>query len=168
MSYAPQQCRVFAIQITNAWRDFLQYLDLPSSTVYWETCRTAYKDVVLASSSVGTLGYLTLKPFVLIALGLLQYFCILLQFLSRHLFHHAYESAKKGLTQAKFATREFYKWQKTLSNTEIGIELLLIAALIGAYLLRRHIQKRKYVQRATSWYRRKKRTIKQVSSSILV
>jgi len=163
VSSTPQQCRIFASQVVEAWRDFLVYLDVPSTTLYWESCRTACHDVKVATTSLTTLGYLTLKPMVLILWLILQNIWTLLQFLSRHLFKHAYESAKKGWIQFKWVNREFWKWQSTLSNAQIGIELSIIAALIGCFLLRRHIEKRKYVQRVSSWYRRKKRAVKEVS-----
>lgn len=168
MSSTTEQCRLYAVQIADAWRDFVLYLDLPSTAVYWESCRTAYKDVTVAFQSVGTLGFLTLKPFVLILWLVLQYAWKLVQFLSRVLFAQLYESSKKGFVQLKWASVEFLKWQSTLSNAEIGLELLSVAGIVGCFVLRRHIQKRKYVQRVTSYYKRKKRHVKEVSSSYCV
>lgn len=166
MSSTPQQCRLLAGQLADAWHDFLVYLDLPSTSLYWKSCRTAYADVRVATMSVWNLGYLTLKPLVLILWLFLQYLWRLLQFLSKHLFHHAYESAKKGAVQLKWAIQEFWKWQSARSNAEIAVELAVIVALIGLYALRRYIEQRKYVQRLKSWYRRKKRIVKEVSTVV--
>ena len=163
VSSTPEQCRLLAARAADAWRDFLVYLDLSSTAVYWNSCRTAYNDVRVATSSVGALAYLTLKPIVLIIWLVLQYLWKLLQFLSKQLFYHAYESAKKGWTQLKWGTKEFVKWQGSLSKKAAAVEICIMAALIGCYMLRRYIAKRKYVQRVNSWSRRKKRLVKEVS-----
>jgi hypothetical protein len=163
VSSTPQSCRLYVSQIAQAWRDFLLYLDLPSASLYWNSCQTAFRDVKVAASSLFTLGYLTFKPILLILWLVFQNVWKLAQFLAKHLFHQAYISAKKGAIQAKWACREFQKWQSSLSNGQVMIEISILLTLIGLYLLRRYIEKQNYVRRLKTYYRRKKRVIKEVS-----
>jgi hypothetical protein len=165
VSSTQEQCRLIAARAMDAWHVFLVYLDLPSALVYKTSCTTAWHELGAAFSSMGYLGYLTFRPFVLILWLFLQYLWKVLQFLGKHLFHHAYVSAGKGWIQLKWGSREFYKWQSSLSRTAVLIEISIVAALIGCYMLRRFIQRKKYVERTTSWYRRKKRAVKEVSSN---
>jgi hypothetical protein len=167
VSSTQEQCRLIAARAMEAWHDFVVYLDLSPASVYTTSCTTAWHDVRAAFRSTGYLGYLTFRPLVLILWLLLRYLWKVLQFLGRHLFHHAYVSAGKGWIQLKWGSKEFYKWQSSLSRAAVLIEISVVAALIGCYLLRRYIQRKKYVQRTTSWYRRKKHAVNGVSINVV-
>lgn len=164
VSSTQEQWRLVAARAMDAWHDFAVYVDLPSASLYKTSCTTALRDLRAAFSSVGYLGYLTSRPLLLILWLLIQYLWEVLHFLGKHLFHHAYVSAGKGWIQLKWGSREFYKWQSALSRTAVLVEISVVAALIGCYMLRRYIQRKKYVQRTASWYRRKKRAVNEVST----
>jgi hypothetical protein len=164
VSSTQEQIRHIAAEAMDAWHDFVVYIDLPSASLYRTSCSTAWYDLRAAFSSLGYLGYLTFRPLVLIIWLLSQHLWRVLQFLAKHLFHHAYVSAGKGWVQLKWGTRSFMKWQFSLSRAAVLMEISIVAALIGCYMLRRYIQRKKYVERITSWYRRKKRAVKEVSS----
>lgn len=168
VSSTPETCRLYVSQIAQAWRDFMLFLDLPSSSLYWISCQTAYKDVKVAASSLFALGYLTCKPILLILWLVFQNVSRLAQFLAKHLFQQAYISAKKGAIQLQWALREFQKWQFSLSNGQVLMEISILLSLIGLYLLRKHIEKQNYVRRLKTYYRRKKRVIKEVSRVLFV
>jgi hypothetical protein len=164
VSSTQEQIRHIASKAIGAWHDFVVYVDLPSASLYRTSCSTAWYDLRAAFSSLGYLGYLTFRPLVLILWLLSQHLWRVFQFLAKHLFHHAYMSAGKGWVQLKCGTNAFMKWQSSLSRTAVLMEISIVAALIGCYMLRRYIQRKKYVQRTTAWYRRKKRAVKEVSS----
>jgi len=60
----------------------------------------------------------------------------------------------QAIQQACIQIAWFVQVQRTLSPTAIALELISVAVLVGAYLLRRYIRKHRYVERIRRWTRR--------------
>jgi hypothetical protein len=143
--------------------DFVEYLELPSRTEYWQALVEAGKNVWIAAQSVKALSVLTFRPLVLLFWLFSQRLFVVLKFLFRHLFQGLYVSSLKGLEQTKWLLQQFVKWQYSLTSNQIKIELGAITVLVILFLLRRHIQKKEYVQRLSRWYHAKQRRAMKVS-----
>ena len=79
---------------------------------------------------------------------------IVLAYLSKILWSMAMALGGTAIQQAYVQTVAFVQFQKTLSRFAITMECVAIAILIGIYLLRRYIQKHRYVERIKRWFRR--------------
>ena len=79
---------------------------------------------------------------------------IILAYLSKILWSMAMALGGTAIQQAYIQTVAFVQFQKTLNRAAITMECVAIAILIGIYLLRRYIQKHRYVERIKRWFRR--------------
>ena len=123
--------------------DVATYLQIPS----WDVYRAAFSQYLADAHaffwSSCHLAVLTFTP-----LG------IILFHLSRVLWSMLMALGGTAIQQAYVQTVAFVQYQKTLSRAAITMECVAIAILIGIYLLRRYIQKHRYVERIKRWMRR--------------
>jgi hypothetical protein len=140
---------------------FLTQLNFASREEYIMAVSTAYHDVRAASISSWNLAYIAFRP-IFILLGILGHcLIIVLRIVAKHSVVHGYIAAREGYIQFKIATIWFIQFQRDLSSTAKYAEITAAAILALLWLLRRHVRKRKYVERLTAWYRRKKRVVLQ-------
>ncbi|KAL7462258.1 hypothetical protein ACHAXS_002644 [Conticribra weissflogii] len=137
--------------------DFLTLLDLPSREQYISAAASALHDFKVASSSSWHLAYLTFRPLVIL-LGILSHnVAVILRVIAQHSVAHGWIAAKEGYFQLKTATIWFVNFQRELPTSAKYAELGAVGILIALWLLRRHVRKRRYVERTMAWYREKKR-----------
>ena len=144
--------------------DFLEYLQLPSRSEYWQALQHAGKDAWIAAQSLNQLSLLTFRPFLLLLWLLSQKLYLVAKFLFRHLFQGLYISFLKGIEQSKWLSKRLVAWQYSLTPNQLKIEVGIVVLGIVLVLLRRHIQQQGYVQRVTRWYRVKQRRVVKVST----
>ena len=144
-------------------RDQLQwlvtYMDIPDRTEYIAAVHAAYHNVVVASSSLLTLGYLTTRPWIRLVVWMGGHVWTLVSFLAKLLLSNFYYSSIKGFHQAKWIWRMYWSWQISLNRREYLIQGSLILTGAILYLLRKYIQQKKYYERTIGWYKAKKRNI---------
>ncbi|EJK56508.1 hypothetical protein THAOC_23592 [Thalassiosira oceanica] len=137
--------------------ELFETLQFPERQEYISAWRVAVKDVAAAARSSYSLGYLTFRP-ILILLGILgQYLAIILKFVAKHSVEKGWIAAKEGYSQIRTATIWFVNYQRSLSTSAKYAELGLLSALVMLWLLRRHVRKKRYVERVQRWYAHKKR-----------
>lgn len=135
------------------------YFEIPAFNEVTDSFQLAMRDCIVAFQSTSRLLQITFRP-VLIFLALIsRYLYIVLQIITRHTIRHAIVGLRELLHQLIFGTKEFIRFQKSLPPFWIGVELGFCALFVTAYLLRRLIKKRRYVERVTRWYRGKKRRV---------
>eukprot|EP00521_Asterionellopsis_glacialis_P008975 CAMPEP_0195286524 /NCGR_PEP_ID=MMETSP0707-20130614/3952_1 /TAXON_ID=33640 /ORGANISM="Asterionellopsis glacialis, Strain CCMP134" /LENGTH=683 /DNA_ID=CAMNT_0040346175 /DNA_START=124 /DNA_END=2175 /DNA_ORIENTATION=+ len=137
--------------------EFIDYLQLPSTSAYMDAFQEAFHDGIQAYRSFSTLGKMTWKPVGLLLLLFAKGLWMILKFLGKHLFRGAFVSLQKGWSQLLFATNEFWKWQLSLSRSALIMEFSFIVMCMACYALRRYIQQQKYVERCRRWYTIRKR-----------
>jgi len=142
---------------SQALKSLIEYLQIPARDEYTITLLTAYHDVLAACKSTYHLAFLTFRPFWIIGGVLLHHVLVLLKVLGQHTIHHGYVAAREGCIQLKIGVIWFVSFQKSLSRGAIAVECGVVAAFVGAYMLRRYIQKKRYVERVRRWYGTKKR-----------
>jgi len=145
----------------------IAYLELPDRAVYWAAAKDAYRDTVVASSSLMTLGYLTTRPLWLLLYWIGGRIWIIATFLAKHLLSGVYVSTIKGFHQAKWIWNKYLYWQMSLSRRALLMEGSLVLTAAMLYLLRKYIQKKKYYERSVSWYKTKKRGVVKSYQSLL-
>ena len=134
----------------------IDYLSIPTIGLVKEHFLVAYYDVLQASRSTYAFVDITSKPLVILVSLIARYVFILLKIIAEHTVYHAVLAIKEGWQQMLFASRWFVAYQKALSAAAIYMEIAFIFLLIGIYALRKYIKKKKYVERVTRWYQRKK------------
>ncbi|KAL9180357.1 hypothetical protein ACHAXT_008327 [Thalassiosira profunda] len=152
--------RLLASQIDLALdnaRALLDRLDLPSRDEYITAAADFLRDARAAGASSWTLAYLTFRPLIIL-LGILgHYLAILLRIIAQNSIAHGWVAAKRGYFQLRTGTIWFVQFQRDLPLSAKYAELGAIAVLATLWLLRRHVQKHRYVERTVAWYAAKKR-----------
>ena len=119
------------------------YLQIPP----WETYSAALSqfstDAWAWAQSSYHLAVLTLTPVLILGTVLVRVLCSIFMAICGRTLQHAY-------VQAVW----FVQFQRSLSPAAIGAEVAALAAVVGLYLLRRHIRKRRYIPRLRRWMRR--------------
>lgn len=156
-------CKDYAMEAREQLYWLIAYLELPDRAVYWAAAKDAYRDTVVASSSLMTLGYLTTRPLWLLLYWIGGRIWIIATFLAKHLLSGVYVSTIKGFHQAKWIWNKYLYWQMSLSRRALLMEGSLVLTAAMLYLLRKYIQKKKYYERSVSWYKTKKRGVVKVS-----
>jgi len=119
------------------------YLQIPSAEIYYAALSQYSTDAWAWAKSSYHLTVLTLTPVIIL--------CTLLFRVLGSVF-----MAIGGRTIQQFGRHAvwFVQVQRSLSAAEIAVELLVVATVVGVYLLRRYIRKRRYVERIRRWMRR--------------
>ena len=119
------------------------YLQIPP----WETYSAALSqfstDAWAWAQSSYHLTVLTLTPVLILGTVLVRVLYSVFMAVGGRTLQHAY-------VQAAW----FVQVQRSLSPAAIGVEVAAAAAVVGLYLLRRHIRRRRYVPRLRRWMRR--------------
>mmetsp|Transcript_40615 Transcript_40615/g.85277 ORF Transcript_40615/g.85277 Transcript_40615/m.85277 type:complete len:651 (+) Transcript_40615:41-1993(+) len=132
-------------------------LEVPSIDEFVAAASTAIRDLRAASVSSWHLTYISFRP-IFILLGILSsYLAIVLRVIAKHSVAHGWIAAREGYFQLRTATIWFIKFQRDLSTSAKYAELGAVAVAITLWLLRRHVKKYRYVERAAAWYKEKKR-----------
>eukprot|EP00979_Chaetoceros_neogracilis_P016647 scaffold8946_cov268-Chaetoceros_neogracile.AAC.13 len=134
----------------------IDYLSIPTFGLVKEHFLVAYADVLQASRSTYAFAEITSKPLAIIVSLIARYLWTLLKIVAEHTVYHAVLAMKETWQQMMFASRWFVAYQRSLTAAAIYMEMLFIFLLIGMYALRKYIKKKKYVERVTKWYHRKK------------
>jgi len=114
--------------------DVIQQLELPPWDDYKAQVVDTSQELYQATRSLLELIYVTLRP-VVILIG------IMTNYLARYTQH---------------MTIKFVEFQRSLDQSVLVLEAVSIAALIGMYLLRRFIQRRRYIPRLKNYLTGKK------------
>eukprot|EP00584_Thalassiosira_punctigera_P009469 CAMPEP_0172544838 /NCGR_PEP_ID=MMETSP1067-20121228/14895_1 /TAXON_ID=265564 ORGANISM="Thalassiosira punctigera, Strain Tpunct2005C2" /NCGR_SAMPLE_ID=MMETSP1067 /ASSEMBLY_ACC=CAM_ASM_000444 /LENGTH=616 /DNA_ID=CAMNT_0013331465 /DNA_START=38 /DNA_END=1888 /DNA_ORIENTATION=- len=138
-------------------RALLDQLDLASKDEYLAAASAAIRDLRAASVSLWNLAFISFRP-VVILLGILgRYLVVVLRVVAKHSVAHGWIAAREGYFQLQIATIWFVNFQRDLSSTAKCAELGALAIVVTLWLLRRHVRKNRYAERAAAWYREKKR-----------
>ena len=154
-------------ELMEDWQALVEYLELPSRSEYWSALSVATNDVIQSTKSVYHLGFLTARPFLLLFWLLSQQLYIVVRFLGKQLFAGFYVSCQKGWAQFQWAARVGWQWQCRRTQQELIVEASVVLTVAVLYLLRRHIQQQKYVERVRSHYKRQRRRALKVRTSYM-
>jgi hypothetical protein len=134
------------------WEIYVR-LDVPEWDVYRNAVIGCAADAYKAAHSAGHLLAITVRPILILAY-------IVGQFLFRNLLEHGGRSLREGAVQLRFASIWMYRFQRSLTWTEILGEVIVVTACVALYHFRRWLQRQTYWARAVRWYRgRKERAI---------
>lgn len=140
-------------------RTFLDQLNFASKEEYLRAASAAIRDLRAASISSWTLAYISFRP-IFILLGIIgHYLAIVLRIIAKHSVVHGWIAAKEGYFQFRMATIWFIKFQSDLPTSLKYAELGALAAISLLWLLRRHVKKKRYIERIEAWSSRKKRLL---------
>jgi len=131
-------------------------LDVPSWDIYHPVLEECVSDVWKASQSTAQLSYLTLRPFAMLFLMLMEGLWEIAKVLFRVLLSQGWVHIKKGMIQLKAAAIWFYHFQMSLSRMELLGEAALIVTVIGLYYTYKWLRRQTYWQRFMRWYSEKK------------
>jgi hypothetical protein len=137
--------------ITDVWLR----LQVPEWSVYKDALRHFAQDSYTASQSTHNLLFLTFRPVIILL-------TIVVKFLWKNLLEHGSKSLQKGLHQLKYAAIEFYKFQWSLTRTELLGELALLGVFVGLYYVHKWLKQQTYWSRFVAWFRQKKHITVQV------
>ncbi|KAG7337905.1 hypothetical protein IV203_022435 [Nitzschia inconspicua] len=135
-------------------------LDVPEYGLYKDAVQTCVRDSWEASQSTFTVIQLTFRP-ILILLW------IILKFLWRNLLEHGGKSLQKGARQLKVALVAFYKFQLSLTPTEVLGEVAILGFFVGLYYFQKWLRRQTYWSRTVRWYRDKKAKCVQVCTKFV-
>jgi len=133
------------------------YLQIPPYETYIDACKVAAKDICTTTKSSWHLLVLTLTPLVIILKLLTHFFLMAVGIITEHTIKHGFVAAREGCIQARTGLSWFVAWQRSLGNAAVAMELCIVAACVGLYMLRRYIQKYKYIERTQRWFERKRK-----------
>jgi hypothetical protein len=153
--FADRQVAWFAEQVAPPIADLWERLDVPEYRIYKDALRDFSRDSWEALKSTYRLLFLTLRPICILL-------WIILQFLWRNLLEHGGRSLQHGFQQLKYASVVFWKFQRSLSRTELLGEAGIVATLVAAYYFRKWLKRQTYWARTVRWYRGKKEQMVQV------
>jgi len=150
--------------ILNSIRTFIEVwyyrLDVPEFNIYQLAVKECTKDIIKSCDSTYKLGYLTLKPFFLLLLIMIQN---VFQFVSEH----GGRSLQKGAIQTKYAIIWLYHFQLSLNRTQLVGELGVLLFCIGLYYFRLWLKRQTYWSRLNRWYKvRKQRFFKSYTEAV--
>ena len=131
-------------------------LDVPSWDIYQPALQQCVSDVWKASQSTAELSYLTLRPFAILFMMLMEGLWEIAKVLFRVLLSQGWVHIKKGMIQLKAAAIWFYHFQMSLSRMELLGEVALIGTLVASYYAYKWLRRQTYWQRFTLWYSDKK------------
>ena len=134
--------------VVNVWEEWSTFLKIPSWDVWWnEHWMVALHHMYHATIAFWKAAVLTIEPLWILT----SYFGqIFLKWLARH-------SVDKVTKTARYLFRK----QCELSRVGLYIEAGVICSVIGLYLLRRYIRRKRYIPRTVAWYGRQKRKCSQ-------
>lgn len=138
-------------------------LEVPSWETYQPALQACASNIWKAGQSSAHLSYLTFRPLSIIFLMILEILSSAARVLFRVLLSQGWFHLKRGLLQLKVAAIWFYRFQISLSRTELLGEVALVGAAVGAYYFYDWIRRQTYWRRFTRWYSTKKRKTIQVS-----
>ena len=138
-------------------------LDVPSWDIYHPALQQCVSDIWKASQSTAELSYLTLRPFAILFMMLMEGLWEIAKVLFRVLLSQGWIHIKKGMIQLKAAAIWFYHFQTSLSRMELLGEVVLIGTLVGFYYAYKWLRRQTYWQRFTRWYSEKKQRAIEVS-----
>lgn len=138
-------------------REFIDRLDVPPGDEYVAAAAAAYRDLRSACASSWRLAYISFRPLVIL-LGILGHFLsVVLRVIARHSVAHGWIAAREGYHQLRTAAIWFVGFQRELPASAKYAELGALAVAAVLWLLRRHVRKHRYAERAADWYGGKKR-----------
>lgn len=137
----------------------IEYFEIPSFQIVQQSLQVASRDILTASKSSYAFIYLTSRPIIILLTLLSRYILSFLKVISQHTFYHGIIAAKEAWRQLCYGTKWFIAYQKSLPPAALWMEAGIIVLLIGLYLLRRYIRKKRYVERIQAWYRAKKNIV---------
>ena len=132
------------------------YLQIPPYETYKHACQVAANDIYTTTKSSWHLLVLTLTPLFIILKLLTHAFLMAVGVITEHTIKHGIVAVREGIVQVRTGLSWFAAWQRSLSNAAVAMELSVVAACVGLYMLRRYIQKYKYVERTQKWGERKR------------
>ena len=132
------------------------YFQIPSYEEYSTAFSDAARDFVSFFQSIFRFIHLSTKPLLILLALLGRYIILGLAVIAEHTLKHGVVAIREASFQARTGALWFLRWQRSLSNFALGVEAAALSGLVGLYLLRRHIRRKKYLERAARWYRRKK------------
>ena len=153
--FADRQYLWFSQQVAPPIAALWTRLDVPEYAVYKHAVYDFSRDSWKATKSSYHLLVLTFRPVCILL-------WIILQFLWRNLLEHGGRSLQHGFQQLKYASIAFWKFQCSLTRTELLGEAGIVATLVAAYYFRKWLKRQTYWARATRWYRHKKEQVVQV------
>jgi len=134
----------------------IEYLQVPPFSLVKDQFFTAYKDVIQASHSSFVFLEVISRPLLILISLISRYLLIVMKIVAQHTIYHGILALKEAWRQLTTASRWFVAYQRTLSMTTIYMEIAFIFLLIGLYAIRKYIQKKRYVERASKWYQQKR------------
>ena len=143
--------------------DVYERMDVPAWEMYSVALKQCGSDVAVATQSTFNVAYMTMKPFAILIWIIGEFLFHVLHILSKLLLSQGLVSLQKGLMQAKAGIIWLYLFQRSLSKEEVLGEIAIGAILVALYYFRKWLKRQTYYERATRWYRQKKRTVFQVS-----
>jgi hypothetical protein len=132
-------------------------LEFASYDEYLAALSATIRDARAAFDSSLNLGRLTLRPAWIFGGIICRCLYVVLVIIARHTVAHGYVAFREGYYQIRTGTVWFVRYQGSLSNSARYAELGLAASLTMLWLLRRHVRRRRYVERISAWYENKKR-----------
>ena len=138
-------------------RDLLEHLDPPSRAELASAAAAALRDVRAATASSWHLLFITLRPVILLLGVLGGHLAAVLRVIGRHSVAHGWVAAREGWWQLRTGTIWFVRFQRDLPASAKYAEAGATAAALALWLLRRHVRKNRYVEKAAAWYRDKRR-----------
>ena len=133
----------------------IDYLQIPPYQTYKQALQIVASDFCTTAKSSWHLLVLTLTPFYIILKLLTHLFLVGLGVIAEHTIKHGVVTARECALQVHTGLSWFVAWQRSLSIAAVAVELATVAAGIGLYMIRRYIQKHRYVERTQRWFRRK-------------
>ena len=140
----------------NVIHDVVEALQLPSWREYSNSLQESKRLTIEAIQANLKLFQLTFRPVFII----LQYICSVI-------WCYASIVLKWILIQARISIQNFMEFQTQLSWFVIGLELAFVLLVIGIYMLRRYIRKKRYVEKISLWYEIRRRRVQQKYDTML-
>ena len=129
--------------LLQSYHQAVTLLEVPSGAEFWQAGSDAGRDGYEAIKSISHFVFLVVRPFVLafgwtlVTVGRFIWERIIVEGLYKH-----------GLSQTREGAVAFWKFQKSLSREELLLEAAICAVLVALYMLRRWLQRNRYIQRA--------------------
>lgn len=138
-------------------RSLLDRLEIPSRDEYAGAAFAALRDLRSAGASSWRLAHLSFRPVFLLLCILGRQLAILARLVARHTVKHGWVAAREGYFQLRTGTVWFVNFQRGLSPSAKYAEVGALAVGATLWLLRRHVRRNRYAERAAAWYRERKR-----------
>ena len=131
-------------------------LELPAWDSYSNAMANCANDAIAAAGSSYRLGYLTLKPVLILC-------WMVLGWVWKFVLEHGGNSLKTGAIHFRSACVHFYLFQRSLNGTQLLGEACLVAVCVGLFYLRKWLQRQTYWAKLVRSYRDKKARLVRVS-----